>query len=86
MAALGDWVRAHEEFGVLVGYFAGLEARARYAEVLLAWNERVRLDPLLADCARIIRQMPAAARDINREWIDHIRKVESAATNGSRVE
>ena len=82
VAALGDRTRAHEEFDVLVGHFAGLEARARYAEVLLAWNDRERLDPLLTDSARIVKHMPSAARDINREWIDRIRKVDSAAKNG----
>jgi hypothetical protein len=40
VAALGDRDRAREEFESLVSYYAGLEARARYAEVLLAWQAR----------------------------------------------
>ena len=79
VAALGDRERAHEEFDVLVGYFAGLEARARYAEVLLGWQERDRLQPLLADCEKTIKRMSGATRDINREWIDRLKKVRAAA-------
>lgn len=79
VAALGDRARAFEEFDVLVGYFAGLEARARYAEVLLAWQERERLQALLEDCEKTIKRMPAAACDINREWIDRLKKVRASA-------
>ncbi len=79
VAALGDRERAHEEFDVLVGYFAGLEARARYAEVLLAWQDRERLLPLLEDSEKRIKRMPGATRDINREWIDRLKKVRAAA-------
>jgi hypothetical protein len=85
VAALGDRVRTHEEYGTLVGYYAGLEARARYAEVLLGWNERDRLDALLADTDARVRHMPPAARNINREWIDRIRTVQSALKARSTV-
>ena len=78
VAALGDRARAHEEFGVLVDYFAGLEARARYAEVLLAWQETERCRALLADSRRIAKRMPGSAREINKEWLARLKKVESA--------
>ena len=78
VAALGDRPRAHEEFESLVAYYAGLEARARYAEVLLAWRESERLAALLAETAKITKRMPKGAREINREWIARLKKVESA--------
>jgi len=78
VAALGDRSRAHEEFESLVSYYAGLEARARYAEVLLAWGETARLLPLVTESGKIAKRMPGATRDLNREWIARLKKVESA--------
>lgn len=78
VAALGDRARAHEEFEVLVAYFAGLEARARYAEVLLAWQESSRCRALLEDSLRIAKRMPGSAREINKQWLARLKKVESA--------
>jgi hypothetical protein len=75
LAALDERTKAREEFEVLVGYFAGLEARARYAEALLAWNDGARLRELLAESERIVKRMPGATRAINREWIDRIQAV-----------
>jgi hypothetical protein len=69
LAALDERAKARSEFEVLVGYFAGHEARARYAEALLAWGDGPRLRELLAEADRITRRMPGAAREINREWI-----------------
>ena len=78
VAALGDRDRAREEFESLVSYYAGLEARARYAEVLLAWPDQARLRALLAETRKLSGRMPAAARDINKEWLARLKKVESA--------
>jgi hypothetical protein len=82
LAALDERAKAREEFEVLVGYYAGLEARARYAEALLAWGDGPRLRDLLAEGEKIARRMPAAARDINREWLDRIKVVEKQAGAG----
>ena len=78
VAALGDRERAREEFESLVAYYAGMEARARYAEVLLAWRDTERLAALLADARKIAKRMPGGARDINKEWLARLKKVESA--------
>jgi len=78
VAALGDRVRAREEFEALVSYSAGLEARARYAEVLLSWGEGERLRALVAETRTIARRMPGASRDLNREWLARLKSVESA--------
>lgn len=83
VAALGDRSRAVEEFEALVSYFAGLEARARYAEVLLAWGDRPRLQALLEETRKISRRMPGGARDINKEWLGRLKKVESAVASGT---
>ena len=79
LAALDERAKARSEFEVLVGYYAGMEARARYAEALLAWGDGPRLRDLLAEAEKITRRMPGAARDINREWIDRIKAVEKQA-------
>jgi hypothetical protein len=79
LAALDERAKAREEFEVLVGYFAGLEARARYAEALLAWNDGPRLRDLLADSNKIAKRMPGAARNINKAWIDRLKAVEKRA-------
>jgi hypothetical protein len=79
LAALDDRARARSEFEVLVGYFAGLEARARYAEALLAWGDAPRLRDLLAESHKIARRMPGAARDINKPWIEMLKGVEKRA-------
>jgi hypothetical protein len=75
LAALDERPRARAEFEVLVGYYAGLEARARYAEALLAWGDAPRLRDLLAESDKIARRMPGAARRINQEWIDVLKAV-----------
>ena len=78
VAALGDRERAREEFESLVSYFAGLEARARYAEVLLAWQDQARLGALLEETRKLSARMPKGAREINKEWLARLKKVESA--------
>lgn len=78
VAALGDRAKAREEFETLVSYFAGLEARAHYAEVLLAWRDATRCRELLDEGNKIAKRMPRAARDINREWLARLKKVETA--------
>jgi hypothetical protein len=80
VAALGDQARAREEFESLVSYYAGLEARARYAEVLLAWGDTARLLALVTETGKVVKRMPAATRDLNREWIARLKKVESSMT------
>ena len=77
-AASGDRERAREEFESLVSYYAGLEARARYAEVLLAWQDQARLATLLEETRRISKRMPGGAREINKEWLARLKQVESA--------
>ena len=77
VAAAGDRERARSEFESLVSYYAGLEARARYAEVLLAWQDQARLAALLEETRKLSKRMPGGAREINKEWLARLKKVES---------
>jgi hypothetical protein len=83
VAALGDRAKAREEFESLVTYYAGMEARAHYAEVLLAWKDTPRCRELLDETNKLAKRMPGAARDINRDWLARLKKVESALAAAS---
>ena len=76
VAALGERDKAHEEFGVLVEYYPGFEARARYATLLHEWGETERARKLAADALRDVQRLPAHSRDNEREWIDLLRKAD----------
>lgn len=76
VAELGDRERAHEEFGVLVGYFPGMEARARYAELLYAWGETEKAQALAAESLRLVQRLPAHTRTLDRDWIAQLQKVD----------
>jgi hypothetical protein len=75
VAAMGDRDKAHEEFEVLVSYYAGLEARARYAEFLVGWGERERAKPLVEESLKIANRMPAHSRQLNSEWLAMLKRV-----------
>lgn len=76
VAAMGDRAKAHEEFEVLVGYYAGLEARARYAEILLGWDDRERARSLVEESMKIAKRMPNHSRRMNGEWLAMLKRVE----------
>jgi len=65
---------AREEYEVLVGYYVGLEARARYIETLLQWDDPFRANLLLDESLKMVKRMPRSARQINQEWIDMLEK------------
>jgi len=77
VAALGDRVKAREEFEVLVGYFAGLEARARYAGILLGWGERGPARDLVEKSLQLAKRMPAYARELNKPWLTELKRLQS---------
>ena len=76
VAACGDRDKAHEEFGVLVDYFPGLEARARYATLLHEWGDTERARKLAADALRDAQRLPAHTREGESEWIAMLRKAD----------
>jgi hypothetical protein len=77
LAALGDRTKAKEEFEVLVGYFAGLEARARYASALFGWGERERTKALVGESLILAKRMPGYAREINKPWLAELKRVDA---------
>jgi len=76
VAATGDRPKAREEFETLVGYYAGLEARARYAELMLEWGDLARCRQLMDESMKIAQRMPGGARAINRDWLAMLKKVQ----------
>lgn len=75
VAACGDRAQAREEFDSLIGYFAGIEPRARYAEILLGWGETEAAGRLVEESLRHIKHMPASARRLNAEWIAQLKQM-----------
>jgi hypothetical protein len=78
VAACNDRERAQEEFDVLVDYFPGLEARARYATLLHEWGETERARTLAADSLRDAKRLPSHTREQERQWIAQLQKADRA--------
>lgn len=75
--ALDERPKAREEYEVLVGYFAGLEARALYAEALVRWNDRHRAADLVAESLAIARRMPRHSRGMNSDAIARLKSLDA---------
>jgi hypothetical protein len=74
LAASGDRAKAREEFEALIGYFAGIEPRARYVEILRVWGEGEAADALVEESLRHIKHMPAGSRRLNEAWIRSLKR------------
>jgi hypothetical protein len=74
LSSLNERKLARDEYEVLVAYFVGLEARARYAETLLQWDDPFRAKPLIEESLKIAKRMPSSARQLNQEWIASLEK------------
>lgn len=79
LAAAGERDKARIEFDALARYYAGLEARARYAEILQGWGEADAARQLAANALRDERRMPAYARRANREWTERLKRIHAGA-------
>lgn len=77
LAACGERDKAGEEFDALIGYYAGIEARLRYVEVLEGWGEQQAAAKLVAESLRHIKHMPAGSRRLNAEWIGQLKQASS---------
>jgi hypothetical protein len=77
LAALGERGKAREEFNVLTGYFVGLEARARYAGILMEWGDRERAHLLIDESLKQAKRMPRYARDMNKPWLTELKRIEA---------
>jgi len=85
LAALGERDKAREEYEVLVGYYAGLEARARYAMELLAWNDRDRAASLVDEGLKLAARMPRHARDMNAPWLAQLKQASAQLAQRANV-
>jgi hypothetical protein len=83
LAACGDRDKARAEFDALVGYYAGIEARVRYIEILEGWGEHAAARKLVDESLRHVRHMPAGSRRLNEEWIRQLKHASSRQVAGS---
>jgi hypothetical protein len=74
LAAEGRREDARSEFDALVEYSSGLEARAIYAEQLDQWGEQAAARRLREDGLREAERMPRSAQELNRHWIERLRR------------
>jgi hypothetical protein len=81
VAASGDRDKARAEFETLIGYFAGMEARARYVEILTAWGETETAQRLADESLRHARHLPAYSRRLNDAWIRRLKQIPGGAPN-----
>jgi hypothetical protein len=82
LAAGGDRDKARAEFDALVGYYAGIEARARYVEILEGWGEHAAARKLVDESLQHIRHMPAGSRRLNEDWIRQLKHASSRLVAG----
>jgi hypothetical protein len=75
LAATGPRERAREEFEALVGYYAGYEARARYAELLHGWGEAEAARQVAQDALRHARHIPKYSYRMNAEWLKRLERI-----------
>lgn len=75
LAGLGERERTREEFESLIGYYAGFEARARFAEVLHGWDEIEAARGLAQTALRHAAKMPGYSRRMNSEWLKRLERI-----------
>jgi hypothetical protein len=69
LEAVGDLARAEQEFRAVAGYFAGPEAKVRYAQLLLRVAQPDRARELLQDVVNTGELAPRHVRRIQGEWL-----------------
>ena len=74
MAACGDKEAAKHEFDALIDYWASLEPRAWYADVLADWGDTQAARALADEAMQTVKRMPRHARELNAEWIHRLRR------------
>lgn len=78
VAAAGDRDQARRAFESLLGSFAGLEARARYVEILNGWGEHEAAAKLVEDSLQHVQRLPAGSRKLNEQWIRQLKRAPTA--------
>jgi hypothetical protein len=69
LAEEGNASKALEEYRVLVGYYAGAEAKLRYAQLLRAEGQRDSAKQVLSDLTEHARHAPRHYRKAQAEWL-----------------
>ncbi|MGE0210347.1 MAG: tetratricopeptide repeat protein [Parvibaculaceae bacterium] len=69
LEAEGRLDEAAQEYEALCGYFAGLEARARYGLLLLKRGEPAKARELFEGIVRAAGSRPAIVTDADRDWL-----------------
>jgi hypothetical protein len=83
LAALDERKLARDEYEVLIDYFVGLEARARYVESLIKWGDPYRALQVLEAGLKIAKRMPRSAFEMNQEWIAILEKAKKQLKQSS---
>ncbi len=79
VAGSGDREKARAEFEALIGYYAGMEARARYVDILNDWGETDAARRLVDDSLRHAGHLPAYAKRLNETWIRRLKQLPRGA-------
>lgn len=79
VAAAGDRGRAQREFDSLLGSFAGIEARARYVDILNEWGEHEAAAKLVAESLEHVQRMPPGSRKLNKPWIRQLKRARTTS-------
>lgn len=69
LEAEGNAARALEEYTVLAGYYAGAEARVRYASLLKAQGQNEQARQVLNELLEHARHAPRHYRKVQAEWL-----------------
>ena len=85
LAASAERDKAREEFDALIGYFAGIEARARYVGILEEWGEHDAAQKLVEESLRHVQHMPAGSRRLNEEWIRSLKQASTRLAATARA-
>jgi hypothetical protein len=69
LEAVGDLPRAEQEYRTVVGYYAGPEAKVRYAQLLRRRSQPDRARELLEDVVNTAELAPRHVRRMQSEWL-----------------
>lgn len=73
--ALSERAKATEEYEALIGYFSGFEAKVRYIEALILWEDYAKANVQLEALNKDIARAPRHARELNKQWITQAKRM-----------
>lgn len=75
VAETGERDAARHEFDILIDYYAGMEARARYAQYLWSWGEHDDARALAEKSLMLAQRMPKHSRQMSKPWIERLQRI-----------